>query len=160
MTTEEFNREAALLRPVLVAVAERLLGDRRYAEDAAQDALMKLWPMHTDLRLPVAALAKAVVRNICVDRLRRHKPTVKVEDVALAVPAAAEPHDDPFARIMHVVDTLPAAQQVTVRLRHIDGLDTAEIAKLTGASEAAVRKQLSRARMAIREYFLKHNDDE
>ena len=141
------------MRPVLVAVAERLLGDRRYAEDAVQDALMKLWPMHADLRLPVAALAKAVVRNICVDRLRRRKPTVKVEDVALAVPAAAEPRDDPFARIMHVVDTLPAAQQVTVRLRHIDGLDTAEIAKLTGASEAAVRKQLSRARMAIREYF-------
>ena len=148
------------MRPVLVAVAERLLGDKRYAEDAAQDALMKLWPMHADLRLPVAALAKAVVRNICVDRLRRRKPTVKVEDVALAVPAAAEPRDDPFARIMHVVDTLPAAQQVTVRLRHIDGLDTAEIAKLTGASEAAVRKQLSRARMAIRGYFLKHNDDE
>ena len=48
---------------------------------------------------------------------------------------------DAFAHVMKVIDTLPAAQQVVLRLRHIDGMPMEDIARLTGASEAAVRKQ-------------------
>ena len=56
--------------------------------------------------------------------------------------------------------TLPAAQQVVLRLRHIDGMPMDEIARLTGVSEAAVRKQLSRARMAVRKHYLDSLEDE
>ena len=56
---------------------------------------------------------------------------------------------------MKVIDTLPAAQQVVLRLRHIDGMPMADIARLTGSSEAAVRKTLSRARMAVRKHYFR-----
>lgn len=62
--------------------------------------------------------------------------------------------NDPFSHVMKVIDLLPEAQQIVIRLRHIDGMSTADIAQLTGTSEAAVRKTLSRARMAVRKHYL------
>ena len=160
MTTEDFEREAAQLRPMLVQVAARTLGDARYAEDAAQDALAKLWDMHTELHLPMGALARAVVKNLCIDHIRRRRTTFTAQCPERGETAEPNMDEDPFTRVMRIADTLPAAQQVVLRLRHIDGMDTADIARLTGASEASVRKQLSRARMAIRERILKHDNDE
>ena len=154
MTTEDFEREAERLRPMLVAVAVRTLGDARYAEDAAQDALAKLWAMHANLHLPVAALARAVVRNLCIDSMRRRRSTFTSQYIERGEAAEEESNEDAFTQVMRVVDTLPAAWQVVIRLRHIDGMSTADIARLTGASEDAVRKQLSRARMAIRKHYL------
>lgn len=59
-------------------------------------------------------------------------------------------------RMMAIVGTLPPAQQIILRLRHIDGMSMADIARLTGGTEVAVRKALSRARMAVKEQYL-HN---
>lgn len=154
MTTDDFEREAERLRPMLVAVATGTLGDARYAEDAAQDTLAKLWAMREELRLPLDALARAVVRNLCIDYLRRRRTTPVAECPEQAYTTDANAGEDAFTRVMQVIDKLPAAQQVVIRLRHIDGMRTADIARLTGTNEAAVRKQLSRARMAIKKHYL------
>lgn len=45
MTTEEFENEAELVRPILVATAAHMLGSDSEAEDAAQETLAKLWGM-------------------------------------------------------------------------------------------------------------------
>lgn len=42
-----------------------------------------------------------------------------------------------------------------MRLRHMEGMEINDIAKLTGSKETAVRKALSRARHAIKNQFLK-----
>ena len=52
MTTEEFEHEAGLLRPMLVATAARMLGSDSRAEDAAQETLAKLWMMRGNISLP------------------------------------------------------------------------------------------------------------
>ena len=62
------------MRPMLLQTAESLLGNAEDAEDAVQDVLLKLWGMASELRSPAAPLAKVLVRNVCVDRLRRCKP--------------------------------------------------------------------------------------
>jgi RNA polymerase sigma-70 factor (ECF subfamily) len=49
-------------------------------------------------------------------------------------------------------------QQTIVRLRHMEGMEMRQIAELTGSSEVAVRKALSRARKAIKEQFLNHKN--
>lgn len=160
MTTEEFEHEAEQLRPSLVATATHLLGSHSEAEDAAQETLAKLWAMRDELRSPMAALAHAIVRNLCVDCLRRrHAVMVPLTDRQHNM-AETVADDDPFTHVMKVIDHLPATQQITLRLRHIDGLSTADIARLTGASEAAVRKTLSRARMAVRKHYLEDTGNE
>lgn len=160
MTEEDFQREAEAMRPMLLQAATALLGNAEDGEDAVQDALLKLWGMAEELRRPVAPLARVLVRNLCVDRLRRRRQTVSLE-LAAVQPQTFESIDgDAFAHVMKVIDTLPAAQQVVLRLRHIDGMPMDEIARLTGTSEAAVRKQLSRARMAVRKHYLDTFEDE
>lgn len=160
MTEEDFQREAEAMRPMLLQAATALLGNAEDGEDAVQDALLKLWGMAEELRRPVAPLARVLVRNLCVDRLRRRRQTVSLELTAVWAMPQEGVDGDAFAHVMKVIDTLPAAQQVVLRLRHIDGMPMEDIAQLTGASEAAVRKQLSRARMAVRKHYLDTFEDE
>lgn len=148
------------MRPMLLSAACGYLGNAEDAEDAVQETLMKLWGMADALRSPAAPLAKVLVRNICVDRLRRRRPTVEIEPSALSLPVADSPADGMLERMMKVIDTLPADRQVVLRLRHIDGMSTGDIARLTGYSEPNVRKILSRARMAVRKYYLEELKDE
>lgn len=160
MMQEDFEREAGVMRPMLLQTAESLLGSAGDAEDAVQDVLLKLWGMAAELRSPAAPLAKVLVRNVCVDRLRRCKSKVGIGLADMPAPADEGADGDVFAHVMKVIDTLPATQQVVLRLRHIDGMPTSDIARLTGSSEAAVRKTLSRARMAVRKHLLNDLNDE
>lgn len=71
MTPEEFQNEAAHLRQSLVSEAMQYVRRADVAEDIVQDCLVRLWDMHGDLRSPMAALARIVTRNLCLDFVRR-----------------------------------------------------------------------------------------
>lgn len=160
MTPEDFEREAERMRPMLLSAASGYLGNADDAEDAVQEVLVKLWAMAGTLRSPVAPLAKVLVRNFCIDRLRRRRVTVSVDDTALSVTAAESTDCGTLEHIMKIIDTLPATQQVVLRLRHIDGMEMDEIARLTGNNEVNVRKILSRARMAVRKHYMEDLNNE
>ena len=152
MTQEEFKEEAQRLRPRLMLTARRYLGDDD-AEDTVQDALLRLWQMVGELRQPLDALALRLTRNLCIDQVRRRKPTVMLTDSGET--DQAEDDDERIKRMMAVVSTLPDLQQTILRLRHLEGMEMNEIADLTDSSEVAVRKALSRARQAVRQKYLK-----
>lgn len=160
MTKEDFEREAASLRHTLMGAARMLLGTEEDAEDATQETLIRLWGMADTLKQPVAPLAKVLLRNLCVDRLRRRKPTVRMEERVMTAAAADNGDDEMFAKVMNLVDSLQPAMQVVLRLRHIEGMTIKEISSLTGNSEANVRKILSRARMAVRKHYLNDLNNE
>ena len=151
MTTEEFKQEAQAIRPQLINQARRYLGDTDEAEDVVQDALLRLWQMREQLSSPLVRMAVVVTRNLAIDHLRRRRPAASLELVA----AEEEPQVDPRTeRILAIVDTLPLLQQTVLRLRHMEDMEMADIAELTGSNEVAVRKTLSRARQAVREKYL------
>ena len=152
MTQEEFKEEAQRLRPRLMLTARRYLGDDD-AEDTVQDALLRLWQMVGELRQPFDALALRLTRNLCIDQVRRRKPTVVLTDSGGTDQADGD--DERIERMMAVVSTLPDLQQTILRLRHLEGMEMNEIADLTGSSEVAVRKALSRARQAVRQKYMK-----
>jgi RNA polymerase sigma-70 factor (ECF subfamily) len=152
MTQEEFKEEAQRLRPRLMLTARRYLGDDD-AEDTVQDALLRLWQMVGELRQPIDALALRLTRNLCIDQVRRRKPTVMLTDSGGT--DLADGDDERIERMMAVVSTLPDLQQTILRLRHLEGMEMNEIADLTGSSEVAIRKALSRARQAVRQKYMK-----
>ena len=152
MTIEEFKQEIRPLRSKLINLAKRYLKDTDEAEDAVQDTLLKLWQMHDGLHSPIAPIASVVTRNLCIDRLRRIRPTELTE----ALEADGESQDDPrIERILEIINTLPCMQQIVLKLRHMEGKEMKEIVEITGSTEVAVRKALSRARMAVRQEYLK-----
>ena len=150
MTAKEFQHEATLLRPKLLAVAHRYLADDDAAEDIVQDALLKMWLMVAELRKPMAPLAWVLIRNLSVDYLHHQHPAETLEHVQGAVTENAVDGEE---RMMAVVRTLPSMQQTVLRLRHMEGMQMAEIATLIGSTEVAVRKALSRARQAVRREY-------
>ena len=151
MTTETFRQEAQRMRTTLVRLAFGILRDSDEAEDVVQDVLLRLWQMRDQLRMPIEPLARVLTRNRCIDIARRKKPAAELsmavfqeEDEALR---------ERIERMMKVIETLPDLQQIILRLRHMEGMEFKEIAELTGSTEAAVRKALSRARQAVRDKF-------
>ena len=152
MTQEEYKEEVRRLRPRLLQTARRYLAEDD-AEDAVQDVLLRLWQMVDQLRMPIDALAMVLVRNFCVDRLRRQKPSQVL--TAHCEQADETETDERIERIMAMIDVLPTLQQTILRLRHIEGMGMKEIAELTGSSEAAIRKALSRARQTLRQQYEK-----
>ena len=152
MTQEEFKEEAQRLRPRLMLTARRYLGDDD-AEDTVQDALLRLWQMVGELRQPFDALALRLTRNLCIDKVRRKRPTLTLTDSGET--GEADDNDERIERMMAVVSTLPDLQQTILRLRHLEGMEMNEIADLTGSSEVAIRKALSRARQAVRQKYMK-----
>lgn len=137
-------------------MAARWLGGTDCAEDLVQDAMLKLWAMCAELRSPMAPLARVLVHNLCIDYLRRHHYTLSIDTTDVPDLSNASADIERIERMMAIVGTLQPAQQIILRLRHIDGMSMADIARLTGGTEAAVRKALSRARMAVKEQYL-HN---
>lgn len=155
MTKEEFQQEARGCREKLVGIAAGYLKSRNDAEDIVQDALLKLWTMCPELRSPLLPLASVLTRNLSLDRLRRH-PSVQ----SLSAEDAADGGDERteqahIDRMMRIIDALPARQQVILRLRHLQGMEYSDIARLTGCTKTAVRKAVSRARQAVRDQYLK-----
>ena len=162
MTQEEYKEEALRLRPRLLQTARQYLNEDD-AEDTVQDVLLRLWQMVDTLRMPIDALAQVLVRNYCVDRLRRQKLRVGASAGMKPLQALSVIHEqaedtetnERIERILAMIDRLPTLQQTILRLRHIEGMEMREIAELTGSSEVAIRKTLSRARQTLKQQYEK-----
>ena len=152
MTTEEFQQQAEALRLQLIGIAQKYLGATDEAEDIVQDAMIKLWLMRDQLMAPVSGFASVVTRNLCIDHLRKQHTTVDISKF----PDTEEWSDDgeQIEQMLQVIDTLPSAQRTILRMHHLQGMKTSEIALLLGSSEVSIRQKLSRARRMIRKRLL------
>ena len=152
MTTEEFQQQAEALRVQLVGVAQKYLSATDEAEDIVQDAMIKLWLMRDQLMAPVSGFASVVTRNLCIDHLRKKHPTIDISKF----PDTEEWSDEgeQIEQMLRVIDTLPSTQRTILRMHHLQGMKTREIAIVLGSSEVAVRKTLSRARTIVRKRLL------
>lgn len=116
--------------------------------------------MREDLSIPLDALAVTITRNLCIDHLRQQHLTSLPENQITGISDIKDCDEERIERMMNIVHTLPDMQQTVLRLRHIEGREMAEIAQLTGSTETAVRKALSRARLAVKkQYSRRKNDD-
>ena len=156
MTVDEYKEEVERNRPRMLSVARSYLKAGEEAEDVVQDVLLKLWQLLDKLRIPMGPLALVLVRNRCIDCLRRLQTTI---DIPEYVTESEPTYDERYEKVMRLVDKLPTMQQTIMRLRHMEGMEMCEIAALTGSNETAVRKALSRARQAIRQQLKQQSNE-
>ena len=160
MEQKEFETEIRRIRRRLLSEAQRSLEDGDEAEDITQDAVLKLWSMRQQLDSyqSVEALAIVMVRRLALSKKRtRIVPMADyttTEAITHETPESQFVSQEEEAKVLKLLATLPDAQQAVLRMKHVDGLETSEIASITGSSEEAVRKNLSRARKKIMEMFL------
>lgn len=154
MTYSEFEREVVRLRPVLLHLATTITGNADDAADVVQDALLKLWFMRE--RLPqyscIDAPARVIVRNQSINLLRTRHICADSSVELLEVPCE-ESDREISDEISQLISSLPSTEQAVLRLKHLEGLETEEIARLIQSNPGAVRTALCRARRHIRELY-------
>ena len=156
MTDARFHTVWIPLQERFYRVAYYLLEDRADALDAVQDLYVKLWKMRDTLdivRNP-AAYGALLVRNLCIDRIRRLTPADPLSDnlFGTAAPDEQLAAKETLGAVMQAMERLPESQRKLLKLHLLQGLSYDEIAAETGLSPLNIRVQVSLARKKLKQY--------
>lgn len=150
MLTDAFCR----LQNKLHFVASRLLNDDAEASDAVQDAFCNLLEARSPHTYDEARYRLfAVLKNVCINKLRRRRPLTGVAAPEVTV----EPHYLPDADSLRLelFRHLTPVQRQVFGLAVDDELEYSEIAEQLGMSLDAVRMHMCRARKILRQQYKK-----
>lgn len=161
MEQSKFEIEAKRMRPALLRLALRYMEDADEAEDMVQEVLLKLWFLRhrLDQYKNLDALAMVITKHICCNHLRQRKLMTVTLEEGLSVggdegPEMSLVREERMGELLAMIETLPDLQQSVLRMKHIEGFEVEEIARLTGSTPVAIRTNLSRARKKVREQFI------
>lgn len=158
MGAEEFQTQYLPLSESLYRVAFHMLESEADAEDAVQDLYLRLWDSRDilDTVHNPKAYCLTLIRNACLDRLRRQK--VKTTDIMSEAIVSDEKDSlyrltkkEELSRVMKILDSLPERQRQVLKLRVFDGLPYNEISRKTGMNQLTLRVLLSNARKRIKQ---------
>jgi RNA polymerase sigma-70 factor, ECF subfamily len=156
---EEFER----YRPRMQAVAYRMLGSVSEAEDAVQEAWLRLDRSDGEAIDNLGGWLTTVVGRVCIDmlrsrRARREEQLPRGLPEPIVSPSAGEGDPEQQALIadtvgialLVVLDTLAPAERLAFVLHDMFGVRFGEIAPIVDRSPEATRQLASRARRRIR----------
>ncbi|OBI51919.1 sigma-70 family RNA polymerase sigma factor, partial [Mycobacterium sp. E787] len=147
-------------RPRLGAIAYRMLGSIDDAQDAVQEAWLRLGRTDQDIA-NLDAWLTTVVARICLNTLRdrhgggREEPVGHLPDPIVDVEGEFDPEhramlaDAVGLALFVVLDTLPPAERLAFVLHDVFAVPFDEIAPIVDRTPEATRKLASRARRRI-----------
>ena len=162
-----FARLAKDLAPVILRFTRATLAaSPAEAEEVVQEVLLRLWQQAPDWQPDgrISTWAHRVAYRLCIDRLRRVRPSVALDDIGEDL---VDPAPLPGARLMRLDDVravqaavadLPPRQRTAIVLCHFQGLGQAEAAAVMGLGEEAYESLLARGRRRLRAYFADGGD--
>jgi RNA polymerase sigma factor (sigma-70 family) len=155
-TTEEFEQH----RPHLRAVAYRMLGSVSEAEDALQEAWLRIRDQDPRSVENLQAWLTTVVGRVCLNMLRSRKarrdaPSAHVPDPVVSLEEDGPEHEAILAdsvglALLVVLEQLSPAERLAFVLHDVFGVAFADIATALDRSEAAAQQLASRARRRVR----------
>ncbi len=149
-------------RPHLRAVGYRMLGSLSEAEDAVQEAWLRLNRTGEDGIDNLGGWLTTVTARVCLDMLRsrtsrREEPLeVRLPDPVLSGPDGVDPEqqallaDSVGLALLVVLDTLTPAERLAFVLHDMFAVPFDAIAPVVGRTPAAARQLASRARRRVR----------
>jgi RNA polymerase sigma-70 factor (ECF subfamily) len=147
-------------RTHLRAVAYRMLGSLSEADDAVQEAWLRLDRADTSGVENLAAWLTTVVARVCLNMLRtrrsRREEPLDVAELGTDRVAGAGPEDEAVLAdsiglaLLVVLDTLTPAERLAFVLHDMFAVPFDEIGPMVERSPAAVRQLASRARRRVR----------
>jgi len=155
------------LTPRVFRQAFRVLQDQAEAEDVAQEAMLRLWKTAPDWRQGEAKITTwvyQVTANLCIDRLRRRKPSDPLD-------AVTEPEDGADSADMQMqnqtraaalnaaLQELPDRQREAVTLRHLEEFTNPQIAEAMGVGVEAVESLVARGKRALKGLLAKRKEE-
>lgn len=148
-------------RPHLRAVAYRMLGSLSEAEDATQEAWLRLSRTGADEIENLGGWLTTVVARVCLDMLRSRKAR-REELLSVGLPEPIAPRADGIdpehealladsigQALLVVLETLSPPERVAFVLHDMFAVPFDEIAQIIGRSPVAARQLASRARRRV-----------
>lgn len=145
-----------------IAGLERYLG--RWARAAERDDLVQgtYLQVHRARRtyrpeLPFRPWLYAIARHVALwsrrTRRRRWSREIGVEEYPEQPTAAPQPDALLRRRLEEAIARLPAGQREVVWLAQVEGMSSAEISRVTGATQGAIKVRLHRANAKLRSWL-------
>jgi RNA polymerase sigma-70 factor (ECF subfamily) len=154
--TERFEHH----RPHLRAVAYRMLGSVTEADDALQEAWLRVRGQDPASVENMQAWLTTVVGRVCLNMLRsrrsrRERPSLHVPDPVVSLDESVDPEheallaDSVGLALLVVLDTLTPAERLAFVMHDVFAVPFAQIASVLDRSEAAAQQLASRARRRV-----------
>jgi len=146
-------------RPHLRAVAYRMLGSLTEADDAVQEAWLRMDRTDVSDVRNLRGWLTTVVARICLDmlRARNSRPEEPLDDVLpVAAPDAVDPEaeavlaDSVGVALLVILQTLSPAERLAFVLHDMFDLPFADIAPIVGRTENTAAQLAARARRRVR----------
>ncbi|MCR4817077.1 MAG: sigma-70 family RNA polymerase sigma factor [Bacteroidales bacterium] len=139
-------------------MAEKILNDDDLANDAVQEAFVRLWRKRWRLGLmeDPQGFSIRTLRNLCIDMLRRDKHRQENMGAAAAELYNHSYNDDQldaeqrYRQVEQAIASLPPQQQQLIEMKYVKQMSIHEMAQQTGLSETNITTLLSRAYAALR----------
>ncbi|MER5641664.1 sigma-70 family RNA polymerase sigma factor [Kitasatospora sp. NPDC002227] len=155
--TEQFEQQ----RPRLKALAYRTLGSLSEADDAVQEAWIRLNRTDTSSVENLAGWLTTVVARVCLNMLRSREQRredaldLRIPDPVISPESGADPEheallaDSVGLALLVVLDSLGPAERLAFVLHDMFAVPFEEIAPLVDKTPAATRQLASRARRRV-----------
>lgn len=138
----------------------RMMGNAHDGEDAAQEAMLRIWQKIGQCRDEdaFATWVYRVTASACLDALRRRRPQSSLEAMREEgfepadggeTPEAAFERREERRELERAVAGVPEQMRAVFLLRDVHGMSVEETARALGISQGTVKSRLSRAREKI-----------
>lgn len=162
MNEQEFSQKVMVYSGKFYRYSYKILGNKDDAHDTVQDLYVKLWTIRKILNSisNIEAFATTIVRNLCIDRLKKIKSTVLDSGCLVKLSVITENNDNEgkveevdikIDLVRRALKKLPEMQQKIFLMRDFEEKEYDTISNELGISEENLRVMLSRARKKIRE---------
>jgi len=172
-----FEEVMVFYEKLVYNIAYRMLNNPDDASDITQEAFIRLFKHMRSFESAnhIKSWLCRVAHNLCIDELRRRKnkpvksldETLEFEDSSASLQLADDdptPEEtvilqDDLDTLERAIAKLPEDYRTMITLRDLGGLSYQEVAEITELEMGTVKSRLSRARIRLKELFLREQSE-
>jgi RNA polymerase sigma factor (sigma-70 family) len=156
MTVKEYNKSVEEYADSIYRFIRANLKDEDRSNDIVQDSYEKLWRHVAEIDYPVVkSWLFSTAYHTMIDIIRREKRMTNLEETHEKEMIYESQYSDLNEILHEALERLPDQQKTSVTLRDYEGYSYKEIGEITGQTEAQVKINIYRGRLALKSYIVK-----
>ena len=140
---------------LVYTIALRVLRDTSLAEDAVQEAFVKIWrsarQFDAALGTPQSWIS-VIARNVALDLVRRRRPYEELSNADITE-VAAEPCEPSDPKLAQCLASLPVEQVIAIVTMYTYGMSLSELSSHLGAPIGTVKSRVRRGTASLKKYM-------